>query len=248
MPHGNAGRPRGIHPELAACSLAVPRQGGKEMRERSGRRVADAGGGLATYSVRSLELWWNASGRRMDSVMVAERADLSAYCRAMLNEYPGAVFTEMDHTMPPWFDRADSSSYRMFCVEVHHGIWGSGSGGAGIQRLMTYMANAVQVSSKAWIQSVFSLCPPADAARPNAGDSDLYGGGAGGGYRGGARAQEPGRHGLGGRGAAYGPQSGWAIVSTRCLIKGGRDVDLIFGNIDPEYAVVEYGYGYGGNT
>ncbi len=137
--------------DVAACSVAVPLQ-------MDQKRAADAGGGLAGAGTRSYELWWDSAESRMDVVLTAESADLPAYRQAFLGMYPSASFAGMDSTTPAWFEPGDPA-YQIFDVGTRHGHYATVFDGARAHQLMTQVANAVQVASKAWIQCVFRRHP-----------------------------------------------------------------------------------------
>ncbi len=132
--------------KLAACSITVP-------IEMDKKAAINAAGGLTSAGIRSFEIWWDASEKRLELVLVAEKSDLATYRQAFLNMYPNAVFTELESTEPGWFER--ESEYQIFDVGTHHGHYSAVFDQARAHQLITQVANTIQLSRQAWIQFVF---------------------------------------------------------------------------------------------
>ena len=87
---------RGGGGELCARRVRVPTQ-------VDAQRAMENAGGLASDRMRSLELWWDGPGRKLDVVLVAERDDMPAYEQDFAAAYVNASF-ENCPMRPEWYD------------------------------------------------------------------------------------------------------------------------------------------------
>ena len=136
--------------EIAACSVSVPVQ-------MDAKAAVLAAGGLASAGTRSFELWWDGGEKRLDVVLASEKGDLPSYRQAFRNMYPNAAFEDMEATEPEWFPPGPEC--RIFDVGTYHGHYASVFDRARAHQLVSQVANTVQLSGRAWIQTVFRLHP-----------------------------------------------------------------------------------------
>ena len=133
--------------ELAACAVATPIAMDKN-------EAVIAAGGLASAGIRSFEMWWDGTEKQLQFVLVGQEQDLPSFRQAFTNMYPNAVFTDLKHTDPAWFDPA-GSEYRIFDVGTYHGHYTAVFDQAKAHQIITQMANTVQLSKYAWVQFTF---------------------------------------------------------------------------------------------
>ena len=137
---GGAGR-------LAACSVRTP-------IEMDVKKAVLAAGDLAGIHTRSFEVWWDAAEKSMEFVLVAEEGDLDAYQQAFLNMYPNAAFSTLEKTEPDWFG-PPGPDCQIFDVGTRHGHYSTVFDRARAHHLMGRAARLLQLSRNAWIQFVF---------------------------------------------------------------------------------------------
>ena len=133
---------------LSACSVTVP--------INMDAKVATAmAGGLYSKHVRSLELWWDGTEKKLRVVLVAEAQDMNRFRADFGAMYPNAAFSDLGKTVPDWYDPA-KSRYQIFDAGTRHGHYAAVYDGAKSHQLMTRMANAVQSCKYAWVQFTFT--------------------------------------------------------------------------------------------
>ncbi len=132
---------------LAAYSVRIP-------IEMDVKKAVLAAGDLAGARTRSFEVWWDAADKRMEFVLVAEEDDLDAYKQSFLNMYPNAAFSAMGQTEPGWFG-PPGPDCQIFDVGTRHGHYSTVFDRARAHHLMSRVARLVQLSRSAWIQFVF---------------------------------------------------------------------------------------------
>ena len=132
---------------LSACSVMIP-------IEMDAKKAVLAAGDLASIHTRSFEVWWDASEKRMEFVLVAEEGDLDAYKQSFLNMYPNAAFSALEKTEPDWFGPPDPDC-QIFDVGTRHGHYSTVFDRARAHHLMSRVARLIQLSRNAWIQFVF---------------------------------------------------------------------------------------------
>ncbi len=81
------GRQGRLHEQLTAVTVGVP-------TNVDARRAFENASVLASDHTRSLELWWDGPGQRLDVVLVGESGDMEKYKRDFLAAYPNATFFE----------------------------------------------------------------------------------------------------------------------------------------------------------
>ena len=132
--------------DIAACSVVVP-------MEMDKKEAVLAAGGLASAGIRSFEVWWDGDEKRLQIVLVGERQDMSSFRQAFANMYPNAVFADLKHVVPEWFDR--TVPYQIFDVGTYHGHYTAVFDKARAHQIITQIANTIQLSRHAWIQFTF---------------------------------------------------------------------------------------------
>ncbi|MDE0265682.1 MAG: hypothetical protein OXK17_01440 [Thaumarchaeota archaeon] len=132
---------------LAARAVSVP-------IEMDTKAAVLAAGGLAGVNTRSFEIWRDRAAKKTRCVLVADASDMDAYVQAFSGMYPNAAFHALGETRPGWFDKR-RPDYEVFDVGTYHGHYASVLDRSRAHRLVTGMANMLELSHNAWIQFVF---------------------------------------------------------------------------------------------
>ena len=114
--------------------------------------VASAGG-LVSAGIRSFEIWWDSAEKSLQFVLVGETKDISNFKQAFANMYSNAVFVDLPHTEPKWFDK--NAQYQIFDVGTYHGHYTAVFDQTKAHQIITQIANTIQLSKSAWIQFTF---------------------------------------------------------------------------------------------
>ena len=132
--------------ELTACSVIVPILMDK-------KEAISAAGGLVSAGIRSFEIWWNSTEKRLQFVLVGQKHDISNFKQAFRNMYPNVVFGDLKNTVPDWFDH--TVKYQIFDVGTYHGHYTAVFDQTKSHQIITQIANTIQLSKYAWIQFTF---------------------------------------------------------------------------------------------
>ena len=136
--------------ELSACSVTPP--------INTDQKVAiDAASSLCNEQARSLEIWWDGPKNMLQVVLVTEVQDMDRFRSGITSMYPGAAFSNLERTLPEWYDPA-RYTYRIFDVGTRHGHYTTAYDTAKPHRLLSQMAGAIQSYRYAWVQVVFARC------------------------------------------------------------------------------------------
>ena len=133
-------------PDLKAALVSIPLESDEDA-------IKHAAAGLASGTVRSIEMWWDGERKELKIVMVTVQDDMSMFKQSYLNLYPAARFTDLESHIPEWFE--EKIPYDVFDAELYHGHYSSIFGEDEAQWVMSNLANTIQKSRYAWIQFVF---------------------------------------------------------------------------------------------
>ena len=131
---------------IAACSVITPILMDK-------KDAVSAAGGLVSAGIRSFEIWWDSTEKKLEIILVGDSQDISNFKQAFANMYPNAVFADLKHTSPKWFDR--KLEYQIFDVGTYHGHYTAVFDQTKAHEIITQIANTIQLSKYAWIQFTF---------------------------------------------------------------------------------------------
>ncbi len=131
---------------LAACSVMIPITMDK-------KEAVLSAGGLVSAGIRSFEMWWDSTEKRLQFVLVGESKDLPSFKQAFANMYPNAAFEDLRRITPEWFDA--KSEYQVFDVGTYHGHYTAVFDQTKSHQIITQIANTIQLSKYAWIQFAF---------------------------------------------------------------------------------------------
>ena len=132
--------------KLTACSVIVPITMDK-------KEAVIAAGGLVSTGIRSFELWWDSTEKRLQLVLVGNTRDISNFKQAFQNMYPNAVFIDLKEIVPTWF--SIKNEYNVFDVGTYHGHYTAVFDQTKSHQIITQIANTIQLSKYAWIQFTF---------------------------------------------------------------------------------------------
>ena len=114
--------------------------------------------GLLSDNTRSFEIWWDKQEKDLAFVLTSQsQSDLQRYETALSNMYPNCMFTDLNYTIPKWFD-VRYENYQIFDVGLYHGHYTTTLDKTNSPQLITQLANMIQLTDKAWIQFVFASC------------------------------------------------------------------------------------------
>lgn len=143
---GKTSRFTGPGPGLEAASISIP-------LESDEGAIRHAAAGLASGTIRSMEMWWDGERKELMMVMVAIHDDMPIFKQSFLNLYPAARFTDLEGHTPKWFD--ERIPYDIFDAELYHGHFASIFEEGEARWAISNLANTIQKSRFAWIQFVF---------------------------------------------------------------------------------------------
>ena len=131
---------------LSACAVLVPIIMDK-------KEAVLAAGGLVSAGIRSFEIWWDSTEKRLEFVLVGDSRDISNFKQAFRNMYPNVVFSDLQRTTPSWYD--PKGGYQVFDVGTHHGHYTAVFDQSKSHQIITQISNTIQLSKYAWIQFTF---------------------------------------------------------------------------------------------
>ena len=136
----------GPGPGLEAASISIPLESDEDT-------IRHAAAGLASGTIRSVEMWWDGERKELMMVMASAHDDMPIFKQAFLNMYPVARFEDLERLSPKWFDK--KIPYDIFDAELYHGHFASILGGDEAQWVISNLAGTIQKVRFAWIQFVF---------------------------------------------------------------------------------------------
>lgn len=139
------------HETIVAFSMSVPLSSSEPNIQKNAILSAAA---LAGPAIRSFEIWWDESKKEVNIIIVSPVNDMENYKQAFSDMYPSTEFIKMDTTIPEWFN-PESEEYKIFDVGTQHGHHFSVYDQANAHKLITLIANNIQLAKHAWIQFVF---------------------------------------------------------------------------------------------
>jgi len=106
--------------------------------------------------IRSFEIWWNGSLKRIRIVLIAQsRLDLENFKISIRNVYPNTSFVNLKNISPDWY-ASTKKEYQIFDVSLYHGHYSTLFDKTNAHKTITQIANTIQLSNNAWIQFVFA--------------------------------------------------------------------------------------------
>jgi len=106
--------------------------------------------------IRSFEIWWNDSLKQLKVVLSAQtKLDLEKYKISFRNVYPNASFVDMKNVAPNWYSPTQKE-YQPFDVSLYHGHYSTIFDRTNAHKIITNIANTIQLSQNAWVQFVFA--------------------------------------------------------------------------------------------
>ena len=115
--------------------------------------IRHAAGNLASDTVRSFEMWWDGSAKKLYTVLVTLPDDAQIYKQAFLNVYPSSAVSPLKTSSPQWYER--SIPYKIFDIGYYHGHFGAVFKEDEAQWVISNLASTIQTARYAWIQVVF---------------------------------------------------------------------------------------------
>lgn len=134
---------------LKAVELFVP-------LDRDINKAVTATSNLASSSTRSFEIVWDKQKKRLSFWIASGEKDIESYKETFETVYPNLEFSDLDHTVPDWFNKTDNQ-YQIFDASVRHGHFFAVMDHLRRLDLITHISNAIQRSQNGWIQFVFRL-------------------------------------------------------------------------------------------
>ena len=130
--------------KIAAFEVEIP-------MDPKDAEAAGAVGGLVSGGVRSMELWWDGTQKKLKVVIAAGANNIEPYKQAFSIMYPDAQFNKLKNTVPDWWD--ERYPYHYFDVSWRHGHFAGTVMDA--KWFTTHLASAIQINQYAWVQAVW---------------------------------------------------------------------------------------------
>ncbi|WP_316505564.1 type IV secretory system conjugative DNA transfer family protein [Nitrosopumilus sp.] len=143
---------------ISCCEVIIPITMDVKSAILTASSIVGKQDGKALYHnhVRSFEIWWNGSAKRLRIVLTAQsRLDLENFKTSFRNVYPNVSFVNLKNIAPDWFVPT-KTKYQIFDVSLHHGHYSTVFDKTNAHKKITQISNTIQLSKNAWMQFVFA--------------------------------------------------------------------------------------------